>query len=129
MLSLIYDTAVTSQQIVRKSTVETVIDQLLKENQSVMLRERRSASRQLFIRPVQIFRSLREPENVELGFSRDISEKGIGIITNTNWEKGTIVELEIHSLFNRNVRVAAEARWTEPFGRGWFFTGWYFLHE
>ncbi|MCA9217943.1 MAG: PilZ domain-containing protein [Planctomycetales bacterium] len=104
--------------------MSTAVDQLLKENQASLLHERRAVPRTAFTRPVTISSGRRE---MVRGFSRDISNQGIGIIDQYEWAPGSIAEIEIHSLFGCNVRVRAEARWCESFGDGWYTTGWHFL--
>ncbi len=106
--------------------MQGVIDQLLKENQTCVLRERRSVQRQPFARPVFI-RHGRDHLEVQQAFSKDLSRAGIGIVSDTNWTVGRIAELEIHRLQNRPVRFKAEVRWCEPYGPGWYLTGWHFL--
>ena len=110
----------------REVEVSTAVDQLLKENQASILRERRATSRTAFTRPVTITTGRKEPT---LGFSRDICNQGLGVIDQVKWATGSIAEIEIHSLFGRNVVVRAEARWSDTFGNGWFVTGWHFLDD
>jgi hypothetical protein len=104
--------------------VNSVVDQLLRENQACLIRERRSLTRTTFTRPV-VIRTGRDKR--QTGFSRDISNQGIGIIDQTQWPVGSITEIEIHSLFGKNLTVRAEARWSDSYGDGWFVTGWHFL--
>lgn len=104
--------------------LSAAVDQLLKENQASLLRERRASSRTTFTRPVTIVAGRKPPT---IGFSRDISSQGLGVIDQIEWTKGTIAEIEIHSLFGRNVTVRAEVRWCDSFGTGWYVTGWHFL--
>ena len=87
--------------------MSTAVDQLLSEHQAALLRERRATSRTTFARPVTITTGRKTPSG---GFSRDISSQGIGIIDQEEWTKGSIAEIEIHSLFGRNVTVRAEVR-------------------
>lgn len=104
--------------------VSSVVDQLLKENQTCLLRERRATNRTTFTRPVVLTTGRGQRYD---GFSRDISNQGIGIIDQEKWPAGTIVEIEIHSLFGRNMKARAEARWSDAYGDGWYVTGWHFL--
>lgn len=101
-----------------------VVQQLLKESEVALLSERRTSPRKPFTRPVLIKHGR---DKVTPGFSRDISDFGLGVIDQFEWESGTIVDIEIHSLFGRNVSVRAEARWSDNYGEGFFVTGWYFL--
>ena len=102
------------------------VDQLLKENQAALLRERRSNNRKPFVRPVKIIAGRDHSESHD-GFSRDISAQGIGVISRVQWQPQAIAIIEIHQLQGSDVAVRAEARWSEPFGDGWYSTGWRFL--
>jgi hypothetical protein len=93
-----------------------------------VLRERRSAERQSFCRPVTIHSNRRDVQD-HLAFSRDISPHGIGLVDRYEWIVGCIADLEIHSLLGKNYIIRAEARWCEPYGKDWFLTGWSFLDE
>ena len=101
-----------------------VVEQLLKESEVALLSERRASPRKPFARPVLITHGR---NGTFPGFSRDISDFGIGVIDQSEWESGTIADIEIHSLFGRNVTVRAEARWCDQYGKGFYVTGWYFL--
>ena len=103
------------------------IEKLLKENETVLLRERRVAERKSFTRPVTIAAG-KDRDELHEAFSRDISPIGIGIISRVNWPERTRAELTIQTISSRErVHVFAEVRWTKPFGTGWFVTGWHFV--
>ena len=102
------------------------VDQLLRENQSALLRERRGSDRKPFVRPVKVITGRDQNESHD-GFSRDISAQGIGVISRVQWQPHTIATIKIHRLRGREVAVRAEARWSEPFGDGWYSSGWSFL--
>lgn len=104
------------------------IQQLMKEHEAELLRERRSADRKPFVRPVVIATG-RNHETLHEGFSRDISQIGIGMVTRTQWTMGTHAMLTIHSLTKRVARVSAEVRWCQEYGEGWYLSGWRFLGE
>lgn len=104
-------------------TVST-IDVLLREHQSALIQERRTAGRHPFTRPVRV--TPPRCQSALQGFSRDVSQHGMSIILSENIRVGLIAELQIHSLTGDPVHVRAEARWCEPFGKGWFATGWKF---
>ena len=106
----------------------TTIQQLMKEHEAELLRERRSADRKPFVRPIVIATG-RDHDSVHHGFSRDISQIGIGMVTRDEWEEGTHAILTIHSLAKRVVRVSAEVRWCQTYGEGWYLSGWRFLDE
>ncbi len=102
------------------------IDRLLRERQATILRERRGTERHHFVRPVLI-QSHRNGDTQVQGFSKDMSQHGMAIISPCNWQLGLLATLRVHSLFEADVDVRAEARWSEPYGDNWFITGWHFL--
>ena len=102
--------------------MEEQIGRLLKE----ALRseqERRAEARHPFVYPV----SIHSPnEVVDLGFSRDLSLKGIGLILSRAWEPGSVADVEIHA-DSKPVCVKSEVRWSRAYGDGWHLIGWRFL--
>ena len=104
------------------------ISRLLRENQQQLLRERRSVQRKPFVRPVAV-RSGPELLVQAKAFSRDLSNIGIGLICDREWDIGTVATLEIHSISGHPVRIRCDLRWSESFGRGWYSTGWRFLES
>ena len=106
----------------------TSIQQLMKENEVSLIRERRSADRKPFVRPIVIATG-RNHDTLQDAFSRDISSNGMGIVTSTEWTVGTRAVLTIHSLSKHTVRVSAEVRWCQEYGSGWYLSGWNFLGE
>ncbi len=105
--------------------MKDAIDRLLKERQMFVLRERRSVGRQPFVRPVTIV-AARTGQKVA-AFSRDISPHGIAVISKIAWKDSTLATLRIHSLLGDDVELESRVRWTDPFGLGWYVTGWHFL--
>jgi hypothetical protein len=102
----------------------STVQQLLKENQSLLLRERRMADRIPFVRPVVI--QHRRGDETFHGFTRDISSLGIGVICPVPWEPPTFAILDIHSLNGRDATFKAESRWCEDYGDGWYVIGFIF---
>ena len=103
------------------------VDQLLRENQTALLCERRANVRKPFVRPVKVVTGYDQNESHD-GFSRDISAQGIGVISRVQWQPKTIATIKIHRLRGSEVAVRAEARWSEPYGDGWYLAGWLFLN-
>jgi hypothetical protein len=101
------------------------IESLLREQQTTIMRERRAVDRQPFVRPVQII-PIRPGANLT-GFTRDVSRHGVSVIVSEPINPGTIATLKIHSLFGTPINLRAEVRWCDPFGEGWYSSGWYFL--
>ena len=102
------------------------VDELLRENQTALLRERRGINRKPFVRPVKVVTGPDQNQSHD-GFSRDISARGIAVISRVQPQPKAIATLKIHRLQGTEVAVRAEARWSEPYGDGWYSTGWSFL--
>lgn len=100
------------------------IDRLLMEIQRSKYTERRTEPRQAFARPVQIHL----PQGPTLkAFSKDLSSQGIGVISETSFQVGSLATLEIHSTQSDPVLLRAEARWCDAYGKGWYLVGWKFV--
>ncbi len=102
------------------------IEELMRENQAVDARERRGVDRKPFPRPVKVVFGRQQPQTHE-AFSRDISLRGIGMISKCEFSPNTIATIHIHRLKGKDVAVRAELRWCQPYGEGWFLSGWSFL--
>ena len=102
----------------------TGVVQLIKENQAILLRERRLADRTPFVRPVAM-RAGRSGEPIK-GFTRDLSPLGTAVVSPQPWNRHDIVWLTIHSINSRHVCFKTEARWCEPYGDGWYVVGFIF---
>ncbi len=85
--------------------------------------ERRAEARHPFVYPVSIHRP---NEPIDLGFSRDLSLKGIGLILSRPWEPGSVGDLEIQSKADP-VCIKSEVRWSREYGDGWHLVGWRFM--
>ena len=103
---------------------KVVIQQLIKENESLLLRERRSVDRIAFVRPV-IIQPSRSSDTIN-AFSRDISPRGIGLVSPAPFEPPSMVTLKIHSFKGQNKVIQAESRFCEEFGEGWYLVGFIF---
>jgi hypothetical protein len=101
---------------------------LLKEQEKELLREQRAVRRKPFTRPVVIAAG-RDRNELHDAMSRDISNIGIGIISRHEWKVSTVARLTIHSIDSHPVVVNAEVRWIQPYGTGWFLSGWVFLDQ
>ena len=103
-----------------------VIEQLLRENQAATLRERRSVDRKPFTRPLKVVIG-RDQETAHEAFSRDVSPRGIGMISRHEFRPNTMATIQIHTLSGEPIALKAQARWCQPYGEGWFASGWIFL--
>ena len=100
------------------------IKRLLSETQRSRLSERRTEPRHPFVRPVKVH----FPHGPTMSaFSKDISAQGIGIVCDAAIEVSSLATLEIHSTSGAPVILRSEARWCDPFGKGWFLVGWKFI--
>jgi hypothetical protein len=100
------------------------IDRLLMEVQRSRFIERRTEPRQPFARPVRI----QTPHGQTLtAFSKDLSSLGIGVVSEVSVPPGSIATLEIHCVTGEPVCLRCEARWCDPYGKGWFLVGWKFI--
>ena len=107
--------------------IQLLVDEILNEESRFIMRERRDAARQPITRAVQI-----RPHNQQgMTFSaltRDISNLGVGIISQDPWERGIMARIEIDRLERRMVAVQAECRWCDQITEGWFLSGWHFVN-
>ena len=106
--------------------VERIVSDLLKEDADYDRHENRSAHREHLVRAVTV--AIRRPEElVVLGFTRNISMTGLGLITNEAIARSAVAVLEIEPLNDRSVKILSECRWCKPYGRNWFISGWQFM--
>jgi hypothetical protein len=108
------------------SEMAVLVESMVKEEVAAS-RERRSAHRVPFVRPV-IVQLDGEPQPL-YSFSKNVSSCGIGLIIRITPPSGTGAKLSIERLQGKPTIVRAEVRWAEPFGDGWYLTGWKFLSE
>ena len=103
-----------------------VAQDMLMEFQTTKLRERRGLHRKPFVRPVKIFIGRDEVDCIA-GFSRDVTDKGLGPITPVAWVPHKIAQIQGHSGFAAPYEDRGEVRWCEAFRYDWFLTGGSFL--
>lgn len=105
--------------------VELVIKELLRDDARYTLTEMRSRYRENLVVPVKVWFKNGESE---MGFSRNISEAGICVITQKLIVENEILDLEIYKLNGTPVRITSDARWCRPFGQSYYMSGWKFMH-
>ena len=98
---------------------------LLKDHETELLKDRRSIKRKPFCRRVHITAG-REQDQFFEAVSRDVSQVGMGTVGQVEWRAHSLAWLTIYLLNTKSVTIEAESRWTEPYGKGWFLTGWTF---
>ena len=107
------------------STVEfqEVVQALLNEDQLFSLRERRNNARRNFVRPVRIIFS-DNPKTVLSGFTRDLSDNGIGLIHKFEAIQGDPAYVTINRLWDDPVIVRCKVAWCTKCENGWYQSGW-----
>lgn len=96
-----------------------------RDTENLRLRDRRTEKRRPFVRPVWItFGPGRR--DIHEAFAQDISEKGIAVVGQTDVSERTTGWISVSLISCKLVTVRCRAKWTEPFGDGWFLTGWEF---
>ena len=104
------------------------------ENVLVLLREfkeeehddQRDSDRFPLVRPVRIMMG---DQIIDNAFSRDISLQGVGTISMAEFTPGQVAFVAVHSLEQNDVVVEAKVAWSQPYGYGWFATGWQILSD
>jgi hypothetical protein len=109
------------------SQLKNIVGLLTKEDVRAV-DQRRSSHRIPLVRPVTVKLNGNNERSL-IAFSKNISPQGIGLIFEDALPEGTIATLTIHRLKDRYVHIRSELRWSDPFGHGWFLTGWKFLRE
>lgn len=103
--------------------IERAIRDILKDDAKYVLTEMRSRHRENLVVPVNL---ILPNDQLETGFTRNISSAGVCIITENPIEEGVFGDLEIYRLNGNPVTISSDARWCRPFGRQYFMSGWKF---
>ena len=101
------------------------INALLKDCDRGLLRNRRANHRKPFVRPMAL--TLDRSREQHDGFSRDLSRDGLGALLPVKVDQDQPARLSIEMSDGKLMVVFARSRWCEPFGNGWFMTGWQFV--
>jgi hypothetical protein len=108
--------------------IRQIIESLRKAESDEAIRERRSAERRPFVRPVLI--TLGRDKHTEIqATSNNLSQNGIGLIHDVELQVGRIGVLTIHRLHEDPVQIRADLRFCQPFCGSWFVSGWRFIVE
>ena len=102
-----------------------LVEQLLREEHAQIMRERRSVHRNPFVRPVTIV--IPDTGQCIVGFSKNISQVGIGVVTKIDIPLETVATVHISRVDKDDVVLQAECRWQRQFVRDWHISGWHFL--
>lgn len=100
-----------------------VIDTLLNEDELFSLRERRNNSRKTFVRPIQLVFA-DNAEEVLPGFTRDLSDGGLGLIHKFEVSVGDLAQVTINRLWDGPVTFLCKACWCTSGQTGWYQSGW-----
>jgi hypothetical protein len=112
----------------RHNSIQQIIESLRKAESAEVLRDRRSAGRTPFVRPVLI--TLGRDKHTEIQTtSNNLSTTGISLIHDVELQVGRMGVLTIHRLHEAPVKIRADVRWCEPFCSLWFASGWRFVAE
>ena len=108
------------------SEIESIVQDLLREDSDYDRHENRSAHREHLVRSVVI--DVRRPDPIQVtGFSRNISGSGIGLITQLEILPGSVAVLTIEPLRGMTHRILSECKWCKKYGSRWFISGWQFM--
>ncbi len=102
---------------------QEVIQALINEDELFSLRERRDKHRKTFIRPVRIVFGDR-PQEFLSGFTRDLSDGGIGLMHRFDVETGDHALISINRLWDGPVTFKCKACWCAAGASGWYQSGW-----
>lgn len=111
----------------QNSVLDQMVEELLREDRQLTVLERRSYHRQPFVRPVTITPT-RGVQIPVVGFSKNISQAGIGILCMKGIPEKLIARIDIHRTSGKPFSVLSECRWCDDFGDGWHISGWNFLN-
>jgi hypothetical protein len=107
------------------STVEfrDLITALLNEDGLFCLEERRDNARRSFVRPVNVVFGDKPGESLS-GFTRDLSDSGIGLMHKFEVSPGDIATVTIGRLWDGPVTMRCRACWVTSGQSGWYQSGW-----
>ena len=112
----------------QQTPIQQIIESLRKAESDDTFRDRRSAERTPFVRPVLI--TFGRDKHTEIqATSSNLSQTGIGLIHGVELRVGRMGVLTIHRLHDDPVQIRADVRWCQPFCGSWFVSGWRFVAE
>lgn len=105
--------------------LDDLVEDLLRDDSDFDRTENRSAHREHLVLPLTV--KLRDPDQELSAFSRNISQAGIGLITQDEVREDANAFLVIERLDGRESRVLARCRWCKSYGKSWYLSGWQFM--
>ena len=109
-----------------RNGIQQIIESLRKAESAEVLRDRRSAGRTPFVRPVLITLGRDQHTQIQTT-SNNLSTTGISLIHDVELQVGRTGVLTIHRLHEDPVKIRAHVRWCQPFCGSWFTSGWQFI--
>ena len=106
--------------------IERIVSDLLAADANFDRVENRSVHRDHLVRPVQLHLRSQETEQTIGAFSRNISDVGIGIITEQEIRSGEFAVIEIERFNGEPAKIISECRWSKNYCGNWFISGWQF---
>jgi hypothetical protein len=86
--------------------------------------DRRNLQREPYLKKVLI---QRDSGPAVTGFTREISDKGVGLLHSFALEPKDIVEVLIEGPHQMSFRLQMETKWCSPLGDGWYASGGQFI--
>jgi PilZ domain len=103
-----------------------IITALLNEDGLFSLEERRGNARRSFVRPVHVVFG-DKPDEVQSGFTRDLSDTGIGLMHKFKVSTDDIATITIGRLWDGPVSMKCRVCWSADGQSGWYQSGWQIL--
>jgi len=98
------------------------LDDLFVEARDAYERETRIEMRYALVRPI----SIESGDQVQIGFSREISRSAIGLLHSRELPRGEVV-VSIPTERGAELRTRIQIAWCKPAGHGWFISGGEFV--
>ena len=108
------------------SDIDQMVEGFLREDIEYQRTENRTSHRESLVRRVVI--DYGSGKGTIDAFSRNISNTGIGVITDEFISDRSTATLTIERLDGTSVKILAECRWCKPYGKKWQISGWQFLN-
>lgn len=109
-------------------SIQQILKSLRKAESDEAVRNRRSAERTPFVRPVLITLG-RDKHTTIQATSNNLSRTGICLIHDVELQNGRIGVLTIHRLHEDPIMIRADVRWCQSFCGSWFTSGWRFIAQ
>jgi len=105
---------------------QEVVRELLNEEQLFSLQERRYKNRKNFVRPIRLM-FVDRPGVIMNGFTRNLSDCGIGLIHKFKCSEGDQAYITINRLWDQPAVIRCQMVWCSKCENGWYQSGWEML--